>query len=178
MNHEANIGLINPHPKSIGGDDELGAIGDEIVLDLRPFILGEGTVIGLDRLSGELEGGKFGGQSCGLSPGGGINNTGLIGMFLKKSDELEIFGGKIGTRDDMQEKIVASEAFLKDLGLVEVEKMDNIFGASRSSGSGESGDGWAEGQLLNEVFDLEETGAKIVTPETDAMGFVDGEEGN
>ena len=171
MDDEADVWTVDAHAEGDGGDDDdrLAAAeageGDALFHGRQAGVKGDGGVA----LGAEAVGDAFG-----LVAAAAVDDAGLAAVL---GEDGEQFGGfaLLGLGGDVQ--VGAVEAGGEDLGRAHVERGQDVVAGAGVGGGGERDAGDA-GEALGELGEAAVFGAELVTPGADAVGFVDGEEGD
>lgn len=141
MENEADIGFINAHTESDGGDDDGDVVTDKLLLVetavgvVEAGVVGEGVPAVALELLGEL---------VDLAAGGAVDNAGLLLVVVEEGEGLfkaTRFGG------DGEEKVFTIEAGDKFISIGDGKALFNV-GADLFGGGGGDGEADGVGELL------------------------------
>ena len=175
MDDESDIGLVDAEAEGVGGDDDADAVAREGVLDADAVLFGQARVVagtanasrlqgrreGLDALAGGAvdDGGGF--RAEGFEKPGDLVHLLLLAAHAKG---VEAQGGAIEAGD-------------ADIGVLQAEARDDVVAHAGVGGGGEGDDGRVPKARASGA-EVAVAGAKVVAPLRDAVGLVDGEEGD
>ncbi len=104
VQHKAHVGLVDPHAKGDGGDDDLHIVADEQLLVVFALLIGQPGVIGAHGKPFALQ---QAGQVIHLVARKAVNDAGLAGKALQ---ELEGLGSRVFFAAHLDEQVFAVEA--------------------------------------------------------------------
>lgn len=172
MVDRANVGFVDAHPEGDGGANHGDRAGHEGVLDFRARFGAKSGVVG----SGEdVVFFEEGSERFRAVLEGGVDDGGLSGRCLKFFEEVGS-AFVVGERGDGEIEVGAIEGELVVVGGLDVKITADIAGDLRGGGGGEA-ENAGDLEFGGEAGELEVVGAKVVAPFGNAVGFVDGEEG-
>ena len=171
VNHEANIGLVDPHSKSVGRHNRANLFAHEGFLHLVPSaVIQTGVISGRADLR-PLENGR---EVVHRLTGGRVNHGESIVLSQNLYDSLFFFGVVPGWNDVVRE-IRPIKTGDDRLRVFQGQLASNI--AANLGGCGRrQGDCRRRAERLVHLLHPEVAWPEIVPPLTDAVGFVDREE--
>jgi hypothetical protein len=172
-NHRAHIGFIDAEAEGDGADKDMNFLSHPLFL---VGAAGGGIHLAVVADSGDAAFLQAIHKFANASDGGAINDDIAGGDLFYGFEDKFVLQGFPGFADDVAE-VFAAEAGDGFQGIAEFELLDDVVADLLGGAGGESGDG-AIGKKRAEFAELAIFGAKIVTPLRDAVGFIDGEEGD
>ncbi len=171
MQHAAHVAPVDPHAESHGGHDDVESLFGEGFLGAMPLLGRKPGVIsrGLDAVAGE-----HGGRGLGVFTAQAVDNHGLAPMAR---DDVQRLLGPIDLRQDAIHQIRAIESPDQDGRFAQGELGRDVGLHPRSGRRGKRMQAGLR-EPLPKHGQLPILGPKIVSPVTDAMGFVDREPPN
>ena len=169
MDDEADVGFVDAHAKGDGGADYLDIIADESFLISGASITFHSCMVGegFDAVRAE-----FGGEMVRGIPALAINNAALGRPLLDEVEQLIVSGGFF---QDAIGEVGAIKAADENCGGPKFELGEDVLPDPLSGGGGE-GEERHVWKKIAELSELPVFGPEIMSPFTDTMGFVDGNE--
>ncbi len=173
MNHGAHGGFVDAQTEGQGADHDAHFIGHPFFLVLAPsgafhlaVIADGGDAVFLEEIDGVS-------HACDR---GGINDDASVRNLPNGAKEQFILCSGVRLADDVTQ-IGAAKAGDVLIRIAEAELLDDVV-ADALRGAGREGSNRAVGKEFAETAELAVLGAEVVAPFGDAMGFVDGKEGD
>jgi hypothetical protein len=175
VDDEADVGLIDPHAEGDGRDHDGAVLGEEAFQP--PVALGPGHagVIGDGVGSGGLQGV---GDALAAVAAAEVDDAGLAPTGADQFDDVGVGPGARGgiLADGRELKVRPGEAVDEDGGAVQMQGGQDVVAGAGVGGRGD-GDAGNAGEELAQPAERAVVRAEIVTPLADAVGLVDGDEG-
>ncbi len=171
MHHEAHVGLVDPHAEGDGGDHHLNLVAQEPVLHALALSGAQARVIGgrADALSRQVVRDLFHPLAR-----QGVHDAGLVSPVGKKTHQLV-------ERPVLLEHRVADVGPVESgdvpMGVAQTQHADDVLAGLDIGGGGE-GHQRHIGEALAQHAERGVFRAEVVAPLGDAVGLVDGEEGD
>jgi hypothetical protein len=165
---EAHVGPVNPHAKSVGGDDERQVARHECVLRFGASRGVERAVI-VARVEAAHRADELG-HVLGVAPRAGVNDPRALGLRYKIAHEAEL-RLRVGRRENFEGQVRAVESRHQAFGVRQAEQAEEVVLHTRGGGGRQrERDGRAE--FAAGLGDVEVVRSEIVAPLRHAMGFV------
>ncbi len=167
VNHEPHIGLVDTHSKGDRRHDDLRFVVDEGFLPPGAFVVAQSGVVRRAAVAELLQ------RACqrfGLGSTDAINQSGLITMPIDHRNDLI---DRLAAFGDVIDKVGTKKISHQDLGIAKPQRGGDFFldGGCRGCGVSVHRD-VAESIPQHSQFPI--LRAKIVSPDADAVSFVDG----
>ncbi len=166
----ADVGLVDAHAERNGGDDDFGAIVDEVILIAAAVRVVHAGVIGQGTMAAGL---KVGTHFIHIPAADAVDDAGFVGIALDDGFDLAV---EIAAGFGFVEQVGPVKRTDQDFGIIEFESFDDI-GTDLFGGGGGVGVDPDVGEAGFESVELAVFGAEVVAPHADAMGLVDGDHG-
>ncbi|OPZ09086.1 MAG: hypothetical protein BWZ08_00699 [candidate division BRC1 bacterium ADurb.BinA292] len=172
VDHEANVGLVDAHAEGDGGDDDLDAVIDEVLLIAPADVV---LQAGMIRGGGDAARAQMVGKLLDLLARQAVDDARLAAVASDELGDLVQEAVAGGARLDAVDQVGPVERTDEDLRRRQAELPRDVVADAvrRRRGIGVDGDR-REGLL--ELAQAAVFGPEIVAPLADAVGFVDGEE--
>ncbi len=171
MRDIADVGLVHAHAEGDGGADDQSVLALEpgfrqsALVALQTGVVGDRGVTGLPQGAG---------QRLGLGPARAIDDAGAAAAGMREVEDLPT-GRILGA--ELKVEIRPVEAVQEGLGVAPAEEPPHDLGAGLGIGGGGQRHG-LDAEARAQLADPEIIRAEVVAPLADAMGLVDGEQGD